>query len=237
MFVQNAELCLEQINKRAMISKAPFVGALFDLFLPNRCLICSKLICSEEILCWKCIDALKTLSPSGTLQTTPSIEKIYIFDDYDSPLTDLIKAYKYGSHKILERFLGYFLALLLAYWALPKTIVPIPSHRQSRRTRGFSSMENIVSRCKQDFDPEITPLNALKRLGEYIPQASLSDPIQRKANALKAYALCEISIPEELVLVDDVMTSGNTLEAVAKIIKSKRTDCRISGAVFVKRGR
>ncbi len=237
MFVQQPDFCLEQINKRITISKAPFVGALFDLFLPNRCLICSSTIGSQEILCGRCIGALKALSPAGTVQKTPSIEKVYIFDDYDSPLTELIKAYKYGPHKILERFLGYFLAHLLVYWALPNKIVPIPSHRVSRRNRGFSSMENIVSRCKRDFYPEITPLPILKRLGEYIPQASISDPNQRKANASKAYALRDAPIPEELVLVDDVMTSGNTLEAVARLIKSKRNDCRINGAVFVKRGR
>lgn len=237
MFVQQANQCLSDINIRKIIHKAPFTGALFDLFLPNQCLICSQTICSERILCDTCIDVLEKNKPSGTYKTTPSLEKIYFYDYYDSPLTELIKSYKYGPHKSLERFLAYFLSLLLDFWKLPKTIVPIPSHVVSIRSRGFSSVENIVKSCKEVFCSELNALSVIKRKGEYIPQASLSDPEKRKENATKSYSISDGKIPSEILIFDDIMTSGNTLESVAKLIKQRKSDCKITGVVFVKRGR
>ncbi len=237
MVVQEADRCLNDINKRKFICKAPFTGALFDLFLPNKCLICSQLICSEKILCDRCINALGEITPSGTYKTTSTIEQIYFFDYYDSPLTELIKSYKYAPHKSLERFMAYYLSLLLAFWELPKTIVPIPSHVVSIRNRGFSSVENIVKSCKKIFCPDLDTLSILKRKGEYIPQASLSETEKRLENAKNSYTLTNGEIPSEILIFDDIMTSGNTLEAVARLIKSRKNDCRITGAVLVKRGR
>ena len=237
MFVQQAKPCLSEINIRKTIHKAPFTGALFDLFLPNKCLICSQTICSEHILCDTCIEALGEISPSGTYKTTPSLEKIYFYDYYDSPLTELIKSYKYGPHKSLERFLAYFLFLLLDFWKLPKTIVPIPSHVVSIRSRGFSSVENIMKSCKEKFSRELNPLSIINRKGEYIPQASLNDPEKRLENATKSYSISEGNIPSKILIFDDIMTSGNTLETVARLIKKRRSDCNITGVVFVKRGR
>jgi len=237
MVVQDAERCLNVINHRKFIRKAPLTGAFFDLFLPNRCLICFRTIPSEKTLCENCINALQTITPTGTYRTTPTIEKIYFFDYYDSPLTDLIKSYKYGPHKSLERFLSYFLSLLLAFWQLPKTIVPIPSHVVSIRGRGFSSVEHIIRSCKKNFCADLSLLTVLNRTGAYIPQASLSNPEQRMENARRSYTISEGAIPDEILIFDDIMTSGNTLEAVARLIKAKRSDCRLTGAVFVKRGR
>ncbi len=237
MFVHQAAPCLNELNNRYLISKVPLTGALFDLFLPNRCLMCSLPIKSEKTLCEACIDKLQSLIPSGTYKSMPSIEKIYFYDHYESPLTDLIKSYKYGPHKHLDRFLAYFLFMLLSFWELSGTIVPVPSHMASIRNRGFSSVENILKCCHDNFCRKMTILTIIRRRGDYIPQASLTDQEKRKENAKKAYDIADKEIPEKIIIVDDIMTSGNTLETVAGLIKSKRSDCQITGVVFVKRGR
>ena len=237
MFVHQAIPCLNELNERHIFSKAPITGAFFDLFLPNRCLICSRPIGAVKILCESCVDELQDLKPSGTFKSTTSLEKIYFYDYYDSPLTNLIKSYKYGPHKSLERFLAFFLAQLLSFWELKGVIVPVPSHIASIRSRGFSSVENIVEYFGKAFKPDLETLPIIKRKGNYIPQASIADQDKRKENAKKSYTIVESEIPEQIIIVDDIMTSGNTLETVAGLIKSKRRDCQISGVVFVKRGR
>ena len=237
MFVQQANSNLNELNHRNIIGKASYIGALFDLFLPNQCLICAQSLEAEKILCETCLNNLQALTPTGTYKNTSSIEKIYFYDYYDSLLTELIKSYKYGPHKTLERFLAYFLSLLLSYWGLNGTIIPVPSHIVSKRSRGFSSVENIVECCKKRFCQDLETLPIIRRKGTYIPQASITDQIQRKENANKSYNIVESEIPEQIIIIDDIMTSGNTLEAVASLIKSKRSDCQITGVVFVKRGR
>lgn len=237
MFVQQAKPCLNELNLRQLINKAPYVGALFDLFLPNRCLICSQSVKAENILCETCLEKLLVLTPTGTYKNTASIEKIYFYDYYDSPLTELIKSYKYGPHKSLERFLAFFLSHLLFYWDLKGTIIPVPSHIASIRSRGFSSVENIVEYCKKKTCLNFVTLPIIRRKGSYIPQASIADQDKRKENAKKSYTIVESDIPKQIIIVDDIMTSGNTLETVASLLKSKRSDCEILGVVFVKRGR
>ncbi|MEA1884530.1 MAG: hypothetical protein U9N62_08440 [Thermotogota bacterium] len=237
MFVQQANSGLNELNHRNIIGKVPYIGALFDLFLPNQCLICAQSLEAEKIFCETCLNKLKALTPTGTYKNSPSIEKIYFYDYYDSLLTKLIKSYKYGPHKILERFLAYFLALLLSYWKLNGTIIPVPSHIASIRSRGFSSVENIVECCRKTFCQNLETLPIIRRKGNYIPQASIDDQDKRKENAKKSYAIVESEIPEQIIIIDDIMTSGNTLEALASLIKSKRSNCQITGVVFVKRGR
>lgn len=237
MFVHQATPCLNELNDRYIFSKAPFTGAFFDLFLPNRCLSCSQPTAAVKILCESCLVDLQELKPSGTFVSTTSLEKIYFYDYYDSPLTKLIKAYKYGPHKTLERFLAFFLARLLSFWELKGVIVPVPSHITSIRSRGFSSVENIVEYCGKKFCQGLETLPIIRRKGSYIPQASIDEKDKRKENAQKSYTIVESEIPEQIIIVDDIMTSGNTLETIAGLVKSKRTDCKISGVVFVKRGR
>jgi ComF family protein len=237
MFVQEATPSLNELNHRKLLDKAPYIGALFDLFLPNHCLICAQTLEAGKILCETCLNKLQALTPTGTYKNSSSIEKIYFYDYYDSPLTELIKSYKYGPHKSLERFLAYFLSLLLSYWELNGTIIPVPSHIASIRSRGFSSVENIVECCRKTFRQDLEMLPIIRRKGNYIPQASIADQNLRKENAKQSYTIVESEIPEQIIIVDDIMTSGNTLEAVASLIKSKGTDCQITGVVFVKRGR
>jgi predicted amidophosphoribosyltransferase len=188
------------------------------------------------LLCPDCLQKLKELTSVGTFTSTKSIEKIYFFDYYDSPITQLIKSYKYGPHMSLSGFLALFLSEMLKYPDLPVSILPISSHRESVRKRGFSAAEHVIYTCKKYYHPDLKVLNLLKRTGKYVPQASLKGVENRKQNAEKSYRIIKNDIPDEILLFDDIITSGSTLESVARLIKKKNRNCKIQGIVFIKRG-
>ncbi len=212
------------------------MGAFFDIFLPSKCLLCSEAAPSHMILCQDCLNRLMKLTPVYTTTSTKTIEKIHFFDYYDSPLTDLIKSYKYGMHLSLASFFALFMREMFTYTDLPHTIQPVPSHRHSIRTRGFSAAERIARECKETYLSDLTIMNLLKRTGKYIPQASLKGVEHRKDNAEKSYRIIKPEIPDEITLFDDIITSGSTLESIARQIKKKNRNCRIQGIVFIKRG-
>ncbi len=212
------------------------MSAFFDIFLPSRCLICSRSAPSSMILCEDCLQKLRDLTPVYARTSTRTIQTIHFFDYYDSPLTRLIKSYKYGAHISLAPFLALYLSEMFRYTVLPKTIQPVPSHRHSVRTRGFSASEQVADVCKRHFLPDLQILNLLKRTGKYVPQASLKGVEHRRMNAENSYRIMNREIPDEILLFDDIITSGSTMESIARQIKRKNSNCQIQGIVFIKRG-
>jgi len=226
---------LDDLNHRSIIQKAPFMGAFFDLFLPNTCLICSETIEADSLICRKCLESIASLKPSGTFKKTRHCSRIYYYDLYDSPLTDIIKRYKYSRHILLGRFLAYFVFILLSYWRIESPVIPVPSHRRAVADRGFSAAENILFECRKLYMKQLKFLSPVIRTGEYKPQASLKGARLRRENAERSFKIKRgVDIPERLCLFDDIITTGSTLDRIAGLMK--RNTKEITGVVLVNRG-
>ena len=98
-------------------------------------------------------------------------------------------------------------------------IVPVPLSRKRRLRRGFNQAERIAQAVASLAAAELRPA-LLDKLGERPPQAGLS-AAERKRNASGAY---RASIPtalrgRDVLLVDDVFTTGATVEAAARALR------------------
>ena len=96
-------------------------------------------------------------------------------------------------------------------------IIPVPLHKKRLRWRGFNQAARITDTLSKNFNLKIS--HNLKRIKHKKPQAKLNEA-QRKANLQNCFTWTGSSLENQrIILVDDVTTTGSTLNECAKILK------------------
>jgi ComF family protein len=139
---------------------------------------------------------------------------------YDGKAMELIKNFKYNKKTHLARLFGKMLAQKYLEKKLSADcIVPIPLHWTRQILRGYNQSELIASVFSKIV--KIPIVNLLKRIKITPKQAFLSRK-QRKKNLSGAFRVTQkkndISNFEAIILLDDVLTTGSTLETAANTI-------------------
>ena len=196
---------------------------LKDLLFPIVCLGCRR----EGA--WLCPACFRTLRFGGSVSNdcrlaTPTVDHLYIAGDYDDPLlAELIKKFKFNPTRELGPILGNFLALfwsgqLLLEPHLKKAVlVPIPLSKKRERWRGFNQASVLADELAAQLGLESCP--GLTRVKNRRPQSTLSAK-DRRRNLAQAFLWRGHSLAgQDLVLVDDVITTGATLEEAARTVK------------------
>lgn len=143
---------------------------------------------------------------------------------YRQPLPWLISQLKFHSRlqhaRLLADLMWQSLEAPLRHQphAAPSLIIPIPLHRQRLRERGFNQAMELARRLSRRSG---IPLDTrcLTRKKHTQRQSDLSKTERRK-NLRDAFACRTVITARHVVLIDDVMTSGNTLNAAAMTLKS-----------------
>ncbi|MFA5109322.1 MAG: ComF family protein [Patescibacteria group bacterium] len=207
-----------------------------NLLFPLECLGCGR---EKFWLCETCFRKLKFNGQTKDFNLrTPHLTKIFIAGDYDDPLlAALIKKFKYGFitdyGKILARFLILFWSGQL--WSIqtpPEMIlIPLPLSGKRRRWRGFNQAEILARELSAHF---AYPLNQeLKRAGHRPPQAGLSEE-ERRQNIQNVFVWTGTDLNgRDVILLDDVVTTGATLDEAAKVLKAVGAG-KIYGLVLAK---
>jgi ComF family protein len=201
------------------------VGRLLDLALPASCAGCGR---EGDVLCGECLPALRARAtmPAGTPIGLPSetpepLLQLEWCAPFSGPVRRLLHGLKYaGELRAVEP-----LAMAIAErWrragAGGDTMVHVPVHRERRRERGYDQAERIAQAAARLLG--LPHLAALERERATTAQYRL-DRARRAANVDGAFRLADGIAPRAVaghwfVLVDDVVTTGATLAACARVL-------------------
>jgi len=201
------------------------VGAL----LPQRCVLCEARA-GTQLLCIRCARALPALPPhcpqcasptaSGCtcgrcLSHPPAFAATHCAFVYAYPLDALIHALKYGGSAAHAAIFAEALAALPA--PRPACIVPMPLSNARQRERGYNQAGEIARHLGRLL--RVPVIHGLRRTRDTAPQAQLALR-HRPANVRDAFAATTLPSGARIALVDDVMTTGATLDAAARAARA-----------------
>ncbi len=200
-----------------------FFNSLLDYFWPQFCLNCRR---EGSLCCTDCLAKLELLPIDyhpWPEQINFSFDHCYVCLSYSDPLIEkLIKNFKYHYLKNLSFILADILTRQIARLNLPEAIITnIPLHIRKKKKRGFDQTEILAKLVAKNLNWPYQPL--LKRIKNTATQAELAKA-DRKENVQNAFALnTDYDLKNKtIILIDDVATTGSTLNEAARILKIKQ---------------
>ncbi len=152
-------------------------------------------------------------------QRAPHFDAAQAAFRYQPPLDRLVQNLKYHRRLALARVLGNLLADHLdvgaATW--PDILVPVPLHRARLRERGYNQSLEIARVVARRFDLPLAT-RAVERVRATRPQTTLTSD-ERRRNVRNVFRAREDFSSRRVAIVDDVMTSGHTVNALAKCLR------------------
>lgn len=216
------------------------VNVMEDFLFPRRCPVCSRIVMPKgNLICPDCMKKLSwvrkpTCKKCGKEVISDTIEYCYdcakhkrSFDyglsliNYDDISSRSMAQIKYNNRReyldfyseAMFRKLGARIQRMKA-----DALVPVPVHPSRMRTRGFNQAEELARRLSEKLG---IPVNdtILKRSKKTAPQKSL-DPSGRLKNLEQAFMAEPVpSGIRSVILVDDIYTTGSTIEACTRVLK------------------
>jgi competence protein ComFC len=212
-----------------------FWSGLLDLIYPPRCLVCGA--SDEDYLCADCeekIDVIgsqychKCAMPCESYICSDCRKRVYAFDSacsagvYEGVLSKAIQALKFNFHIGMAEPLAKLMIRCFPYNQFSGKVdmlIPIPIHRSRMVDRGFNqSAELSKLMCERIALP--VELRVLYKVKNTRHQANLPQD-KRISNLEGAFAVRnpEMILGKSVLLVDDVFTTGSTLNEAAKVLK------------------
>ena len=150
----------------------------------------------------------------------PSFDAAFAPYRYADPIASTICALKYGGDLTAARLLGQLLAdgVSGGRLARPDLIVPVPLHPRKIMGRGFNQSIEIGRVTARRLNIPLA-IGAVRRTRHTPAQQALS-LADRRRNVRDAFLVSTPPAARRIALVDDVMTSGATLDALARALKS-----------------
>ena len=205
-----------------------------DTLFPPRCVHCGA---AGALFCAQCEKQSPRLDPAACCRrcglpsrsatcepcflNPPALDRVYAVFQYDGPLSDAVQALKYDDIRALAPRLA---ELMHEQVYGPRTdvdfLVPAPMHSSRMRSRGYNQSE-LLARHIGRATGAVVDTRLLKRVHNTAPQARALSEQQRKRNVAGAFEASDEVSGRRLLLVDDVMTTGATLNACGQALKSK----------------
>lgn len=191
-----------------------------DLIFPKVCVVCGKL---DSFICPKCYETIEFYSLPITLSHLEKnfLDEVSALGPYQPPLSTLIQAMKYQQLRPVSWILGKMLYFCTQY-PQADIVTWVPLHRQKLRHRGFNQAQEIAQIFSQQSRIPFQPL--LTRIKNSPAQASLSSREKRLNHLSHTFSLhphfTQNSSNKTILLIDDVTTTGTTLNTCAEMLKA-----------------
>lgn len=188
--------------------------------------LCPK--CFDDIefintpICYRCSRLSDSFRICSICQRQSSLERVITCTSWRKPMKTFIHYYKYKKLYVLKKIFGAIMAVAFFKICNHKNIVlvPVPLHRYRLWDRGFNQSALLAQEIGKLLDVEV--VNCLIRFKNTKPQFGL-DKIERPLNIKGAFRFRNkdfIKVSgKTVVLIDDIVATGSTLQECAKTLK------------------
>jgi len=196
-----------------------FIGIL-DILLPAFCINCKEPLVNRKLICETCYNTISKLNPDlinifiSRIQK-PNFDQAYIIFEFCPLFQHLMHLFKYEG---FEELASYFAGSILESVSGDYDIVTcVPLNMVKKRERGFNQSEIIAKIYAKNSQLEFMP-DLLTRTRYTVSQTKLSRE-ERINNVAKAFMVQKDVRDLKILIIDDVTTTGSTLNECAFELK------------------
>lgn len=225
---------------RAVTHMHAIIEKMLDYFYPPRCPICDAVLPPGTDICEGCRKEAEAVADPMCKKCGKPIEndrQEYCSDCargqhvyrqgravflYKAGMKKSMYRFKYSNRREYARFYAKSAAKTHGSWILRnriEVIVPIPMYPGKRRRRGYNQAEIFARALGTELG---IPVDAgmVRRVRDTVPQKALNDK-ERQRNLKNAFQLAPNIVKySQILLVDDIYTTGSTMDAVAAVLLS-----------------
>lgn len=221
------------------VDRKEITKAIADLIFPARCPVCDRAMkYNKGVICRKCSGVIKYAQEPFCMKCGKPLdtqEAEYCYDcmqrkhifvkgravfEYHC-MAESIYRFKYKGRREYAEFYGKAMAERLGReiggWK-PQAFIPVPIHASRMRSRGYNQAEAIAEALGNKLGIPVRT-DIIKRYRKTAPQKNLNHG-ERQNNLKKAFKILRNDVKlDTIVIIDDIYTTGSTVDAVAKELR------------------
>lgn len=216
------------------------IETILALFAPHDCLVCRRegsLLCQVcQTICLvpipsRCYRCLKPTKLNQMCSTCSSfLDHVWVATDYQKIAARLVKCIKFDRAGAAAKILASVMAAHLPPQPIGTVITHAPTAASRIRQRGYDQAQLIARQlailCDVPYRPLLGRSGRTRQVG--------ANRQQRQAQLKSAFTVRSTALPNHVLLVDDVLTTGATIEAAARQLKTAGVQT-VNAALFAQK--
>lgn len=214
---------------------------LLQLIYPNNCICCYQhLVATENYVCTACLLEL----PLTNFHNLPgnNLEKVFwgrsvienaialLYYKKGGKTAKLLRALKYHNNPEIALFLGKYYGTFLKEFIVKngiEAVVAIPLHKNKLRMRGYNQSEMLCNGIAETLGIDNLSTQIIRT--KFTETQTKKSRLERSENVNKVFEITNTAIFENkhILLIDDVITTGATIESCANEL-TQITNCKVS---------
>ena len=195
------------------------ISAILDLLFPPKCVFCAKVLSGEQYWCEKCADALH-LTVEGGKRSGEYYEYCVSPLYYMGDVRKSLLRFKFRGATLYAEAYGKILAACIRdHIDVQYDIVTwVPLSEKRKRERGYDQAKLVAVATASELETELT--ETLRKPKNIRAQSELKGKDERVANIDGAYEAVDSELLRDkcVLIIDDIITTGSTLEECAKTL-------------------